>query len=348
MRRFKTEMHMRAIACIFTVNVLFLSFVSAEAQPVDDHEDYSMDSHAEHRAIQQEKHAVDPHAGHSDKAGNEPDTPKPMSAAGAADHEHVAESSVAHGSMQMQGGRAPADARDPHAYSGGYPRGAGAYALPEGQRLRLADEHSFGAFLASRFEQVDTRDDRFAAYDVRAWYGRDYDRLWFKGDGEVDGSQLREARSELLWGHAVTTFWDTQIGVRYDSGDGPNRTWLAVGLQGLAPYWFEVEATVYIGDEGRTALRLEAEYDLLLTQRLILQPRLETTLYGKSDAGWARGSGLSSIEAGLRLRYEFSRQFAPYVGIDWVGKYGRTEDFARAEGEPTEETRVVAGIRFWF
>lgn len=245
------------------------------------------------------------------------------------------------GSMSMQGGSAPPDARDPHAYSGGYGFGP----LP---KLRMADEHNFGSLLADRLETARTRDNSFTAFDVLAWYGRDYDRAWFKTDGEVDAGRVQDARTELLWGHAVAAYWDTQLGVRYDSGVDPSRTWLAFGVQGLAPYWFEVEATAYAGESGRTALRLEAEYELLLTQKLILQPRIETNVYGKRDAERELGSGLSDLVAGVRLRYEIRREFAPYIGIERSGKFGETADFARAAGEDAKETRLVAGLRFWF
>ena len=181
-----------------------------------------------------------------------------------------------------------------------------------------------------------------------AWYGRTYDRAWFKTDGETDAGRVQDARTELLWGHAVAAYWDTQLGVRHDSGVGPDRGWLAFGVQGLAPYWFEVDATAYVGNGGRMALRLEAEYELLLTQKLILQPRIETTVYGKRDAARERGSGLSDLAAGIRLRYEIKREFAPYVGIERSGKFGGTADFARVEGKRTSETRVVGGLRFWF
>ena len=127
-----------------------------------------------------------------------------------------------------------------------------------------------------------------------------------------------------------------------------NRTWAAFGIQGLAPYWFELDLTGYVGEEGRTALRLSAEYELLLTQRLVLQPRLEANLYGKSDEARGIGSGLSDAVAGLRLRYEVNRQFAPYVGVEWASKFGQTADLAKAEGNPRSETLWVAGVRFWF
>jgi len=238
----------------------------------------------------------------------------------------------------MQGGDPPPDARDPHAYSGGHTRGP----------LRLADEHNLGSLLVDRFESARGRDNTELEYDLQAWYGRDYDRAVFKAEGEHDGGKLRDARTELLWGHAVATYWDAQLGVRYDGGAKAGRKWLAFGVQGLAPYWFEVEAAAYVGEEGRSALRLETEYELLLTQKWILQPRVEVNFYGKSDPTRELGSGLSDAAAGVRLRYEIRRELAPYVGVEWTGKYGGTADFARADGERTRDTRLVAGVRFWF
>lgn len=243
-----------------------------------------------------------------------------------------------HGSMQ--GGSAPPDARDPHANSGGYDLGP--------FKLRMADERNVGFLLVDNLEAARSKDNTSAEYDLQAWYGRAYDRAVLKAEGEVYGGRFEEARTELLWGHAVAAFWDMQLGVRYDNGMGPNRSWLAFGAQGLAPYWFEIDATAYVGDEGRTALRLEADYELLLTQKLILQPRVEANFYGKRDAEHALGSGLSDLTIGIRLRYEIWREFAPYVGVERNVKYGGTADFARADGQRTSESRVVAGLRFWF
>jgi copper resistance protein B len=212
----------------------------------------------------------------------------------------------------------------------------------------MGDVHNFYGLLVDRLERVRTRDNASTEYDLQAWYGRDYDRVVLKAEGERDGGRLQEARTELLWGHAVAAYWDTQLGLRYDGGTEPSRQWLAFGVQGLAPYWFELETTAYFGEQGRTALRFAAEYELLLTQKLILQPRLETNLYGKRDEARALGHGLSDLVAGVRLRYEIRREFAPYVGIERSGKFGGTADFARADGKQTMETRVVAGLRFWF
>lgn len=253
-----------------------------------------------------------------------------------------------HGEMNAQGGPPPADARDPHDYSGGFTLDKGPYASPKTPRLKLADEHSFATVLFNRLERSYGRDDNATVYDGQAWFGTAYDRLVIKAEGDAAKGKLQEARTELLWGHAIATFWDAQVGLRHDSGTGPERTWLAFGVQGLAPYWFEVDAAAYVGENGRTALRLGAEYELLLTQKLVLQPRAEINYYGKSDLGREIGSGLSDGVIGLRLRYEINRQFAPYIGVERTGKFGKTADLARADGTRTEQTRWVAGVRIWF
>jgi copper resistance protein B len=244
-----------------------------------------------------------------------------------------------HGSMQ--GGSAPPDARDPHAYSGGYDFGP---ITPP----HMGDVHNFYGLLVDRLERVRTRENSSTEYDLQAWYGRDYDRAVLKAEGEIDDGEHHELSTELLWSHAVAAYWNTQLGVRHDGGIEPSRTWLAFGAQGLAPYWFEVDITGYVGEHGRTALSIEAEYELLLTQKLVLQPRIEANIHGKRDAARELGSGLSDLTAGVRLRYEIRREFAPYIGVERGGKFGGTADFVRAEGKPAKETRVVAGLRFWF
>jgi copper resistance protein B len=253
--------------------------------------------------------------------------------------------------MQPQGGSAPADARDPHAYSNGYEIHSGKYVVPSVHSLHLADQHNFGSLRVDRLERAYANDDNssnLTAYDVQAWFGRDIDKLVVKAEGSHAQGHLQDARSELLWGHAIASYWDTQLGVRFDNGTGPSRKWLAAGIQGLAPYWFDVDATLYLGESGRSALRLSAEYDLLITQKLILQPRFEAAAYGKRDPAWELGSGLATGSLGLRLRYEINRQFAPYVGVERSAKYGETADMATAEGRPRMETRWVAGLRMWF
>lgn len=214
---------------------------------------------------------------------------------------------------------------------------------------KMADDMSFFKILVDQLESARNRDKQMlTAYDFKAWFGRDYDRATIKAEGEYQGGHMQDSRTELLWTHAIAPFWDTQLGVRSDGGMGSSRTWAAFGVEGLAPYWFDVEATAYVGENGRTALRLAGSYDLLLTQRLILEPSAEVNVFGKSDAARDIGSGLSSATAGLRLRYEFSRKFAPYIGVEWSGKYGKTANIAVASGERSHDRQLVAGVRFWF
>ena len=267
-------------------------------------------------------------------------TPSAPAASGAA---------MDHGSKQMQGGSPPENARDPNAYSEGFERGQGQY-VPEGvTRLELGDQHTFGHLRVHRLERAWTRrGDDFTAYDLQGRFGRDFDHLVVKAEGEAAKGKLHDSRTELLWGHAVAAYWDTQLGVRFDQGEGKSRQWLAVGIQGLAPYWFELGATAYLGNGGRTALRLEGEYDWRLTQKLILQPRTEWTFYGKDDPENGRGKGLSTATGGVRLRYEIARQIAPYVGIEWQKSFGHTGDFVRGAGGRPTQTRWVAGLSFWF
>lgn len=241
----------------------------------------------------------------------------------------------------MQGGSAPPDARDPHAYSGGQDFG------PLG-RPHMGDEMMSG-FWMNRLERVQTNNETYSnAYELRGWVGGNYDKLVLKAEGDVDEGKLHEGRTELFWSHATSAYWDVQLGMRNDSGVLPSQNWLAFGVQGLAPYWFEVDATLYAGNEGRTAMRLSAEYELLFTQKMILQPRFEANLYGKADAEREIGAGLGNALVGLRLRYEIRREFAPYIGIDWLSKYGETADMATAAGASVHDTNVVAGLRAWF
>ena len=249
--------------------------------------------------------------------------------------------------VQPQGGSAPKDARDPHAYSAGTTLTEGPYALEGNERLTLADEHPFYALLGDRLEYNEQANA--GVFDLQAWYGTTFDRLVIKTEGDFSEGSIEENQTDILWGHAVSAYWDTQAGVRLDyNKEGENRQWLAFGLQGLAPYWFELDMTAYVGERGNTAFTLEAEYELLLTQKLIIQPRAEITLYGKNDKQNELGSGLSSSAIGFRVRYEFTRQFAPYIGVEWSNKFGNTADYATSSGQSSNNTAFVTGIKFWF
>ena len=187
-----------------------------------------------------------------------------------------------------------------------------------------------------------------ATFENTTWIGGDVNRLWLRAEAESDDGRIEGAAVDALWGHAFSRWWDVVAGMRQDIRPGDPRTWAAIGIQGLAPYWFEIEATGYVGPEGRTRARVEIEYDLLLTNRLILQPLVEVDLFGKGDPERGIGAGLSSVEAGVRLRYEIRRELAPYVGVTWDRKAFGTADLARAQGEDVGRARLAVGLRAWF
>jgi copper resistance protein B len=242
----------------------------------------------------------------------------------------------------MQGGKPPADARSPD-WSDGVPSSS-----MHGMAMHDMDDTApVGMLLLDRLESFAGQGGHGQSWEAEGWYGNDSDKLWFRSEGEREGNRPRDGDAELFWSHAVAPFWDTQLGLRRDIGEGPKRNWAAFGVQGLAPYWFELEATAYAGEGGRTAARVRAEYELLFTQRLILQPEIEVNAYGKDDVQRQLRSGVSSIEGGLRLRYEIRRTIAPYVGVAWEHLTGGTADLARNDGRRITDRRWVAGIRIW-
>lgn len=185
-------------------------------------------------------------------------------------------------------------------------------------------------------------------WDVQGYYGGDIDKFWFKSEGEgAFGEAIESAEIQGLWSHAIAPFFDVQAGVRQDL-TGPERTHLVLGIQGLAPYQFEVDAAAFLSTKGDLTARIEGEIDQRITQRLILQPRAEISLAAQDIPELGIGAGLDRVEAGLRLRYEFVREFAPYIGISQEWKIGNSADFARAAGEDPSVTNYVVGIRFWF
>jgi copper resistance protein B len=185
-------------------------------------------------------------------------------------------------------------------------------------------------------------------WEGQGWVGTDYDKLWIKSEGTLSKGALDDGQQQFLYGRAITTYFDLQGGLRSDIDSRPTRNWAAFGIQGLAPYFFDLEVTGFVSGQGHLAAKLEASYDLLLTQRLILQPQVEFNIYSKGDPARLVGAGFSDIDTGLRLRYEFSRKFAPYIGVVYEGKFGQTANFARRAGESTGDVRFVAGLRVWF
>lgn len=185
-------------------------------------------------------------------------------------------------------------------------------------------------------------------WDVQGYYGGDTDKLWLKSEGEGDfGQNLEEAEVQALYSRAIGPWFDLQTGVRQDLAP-VDRTYAVVGVQGLAPYLFEVDAAAFLSARGDLTARIEGEIDQRITQRLILQPRAEVNLAAQDVPELGIGSGIDSVEAGIRLRYEITREFAPYIGVEQNWKFGGSADYARAAGEDPSVTSFVAGIRFWF
>ncbi len=185
-------------------------------------------------------------------------------------------------------------------------------------------------------------------WDVQAHYGGDLDRLVLKSEGEGEfGGELEDAEVQALWSHAIGPWFDLQAGARLDL-EPETRSHLVLGVQGLAPYMWHVDATAFLSDRGDLTARVEAEYDQKITQRLILQPRVEAELSAQDIAARNVGAGLVSLSAGLRLRYEIAREFAPYVGVEHERLVGRTRRIARANGDDPASTALVLGVRAWF
>ncbi|MBV7497877.1 copper resistance protein B [Pseudomonas sp. PDM24] len=223
---------------------------------------------------------------------------------------------------------------------------AAVYVSPAGHAVHDSALNYY--LLADKLEWQDADDGSALAWDLSGWVGGDIDRLWLRSEGERVNGKTEDAEVQALWGHAISPWWDVVTGVRQDFKPGAPQTWAALGVQGMALYNFEAEATAFIGEGGQTAARLEGDYDILLTNRLILQPTAELNVYGKNDPQRGIGSGLSNTEAGLRLRYEIRREFAPYIGVTWNRTYGKTADYAKDEGEDRSEARLVVGVRLWF
>ncbi|MEA9556955.1 copper resistance protein B [Xanthomonas nasturtii] len=201
--------------------------------------------------------------------------------------------------------------------------------------------------LLDRLEAFDTDRGSGQQWEARAWIGGDINRLWLRSEGERQQGRTQDASVEAFYGHAVSPWWDVLVGVRQDIGTD-HRSWAAFGVQGLAPYKFETEATLFVGSQGRAALRLEGEYDVLLTNRLILQPRVEANIALSEDTQRGIDSGLEQLEAGVRLRYEITRRFAPYIGWVHQRSFGNRVQRATMDDEPARDSRFIAGVRIWF
>lgn len=220
-------------------------------------------------------------------------------------------------------------------------------------RAKLNSTHggqTHSLILGERLEHHSNDGDSLVVWEGQGWIGGDIEKFWVKTEGEYESAEgkFEEFEIQALYSRAVLPFWDLQAGIRHDIKPDPSRTYLAIGAQGLAPQWFELDATLFVSDQGDVSARFEAEYDVRLTQRLIIQPRIELNASLSEDRGIRTGSGLSTAEAGVRLRYEIKREFAPYLGVSWTNTYGNTKNFAQEDGEVVRQLSWIGGIRFWF
>jgi copper resistance protein B len=198
------------------------------------------------------------------------------------------------------------------------------------------------------YRTANRSNDRFS-WDLRGWVGGDYQRLWFKtqGDAPAQGG-VERAEMQMRYSQLISPYWELMAGARYDLRPGPSRAYAVAALHGLAPYFFETDADLFVSEQGDVSARLEVEYTLHLTQRLILVPSFEINVAVQEVKELGIGPGLSDVELGLRLRYEIEREFAPYLGFVWERKVGRSIALSRALGEQVDLPMLVAGVRFWF
>lgn len=308
--------------------------LAAQAQEHGEQDQHAM-QHTDHAAMHHGEHATDGsehaamqggnHAGHgSDHGATAPD--EHTMDHGATKHNEHTMPDTAHDDMpHHRQEAAPSPRRSPD-YSDGIAASGMAHHL---------DLQHYGIVRFDRLEVFDSEHARGQAWEMDAWYGGDINRFGLRSEGSHTADGGTGGSVELLWSHAVAPFWNAELGLRHDFGPGPGRDWLGVGIAGLAPYFFDVRATAWLGPGGRTALELSAAYEVRFTQRLILEPEIETSYYGQADPARGIDSGLGPIEAGVRLRYEIHRKFAPYLGVVWERHDGRTS------------RRWVAGVRLW-
>ena len=188
----------------------------------------------------------------------------------------------------------------------------------------------------------------FLAWNIDAWLGKDLHKLWVKSEGKRASGETENSELQLLYSRAVAPFWDLQIGWRKDWLPKPERNWLVLGFEGLAPYFIEVDSALFVGESNRAGLRIDAERELLLSRRVILKPEVELNFHSRNDPNTGTGSGLSEVEISLRLHYAVNRQFLPYVGVNWEKKIGNTADYARDEGEGSDDLQWFIGVSTWF
>lgn len=301
--------------------------------------------------------AEDPHAGHAAQPTPEPGPQEVADSHAGHDMSATTETEPAspetapeHGS----GGTAlsPGNAPAPVPVEANYADSIWGRDAMIGSRTAVMREHGGGTFSQIIFNvaeyQVREGSDGFR-WEGEAWFGGDINRVVVKTEGEAAfGEGVESAEVQGLYSRAIDPYFNLQVGVRHDFEPGGPATYATVGIEGLAPYWFEVEGALFLSTRGHLLARAEGYYDQRITQRLILQPRVEFNLSAQDVPASRIGAGLVDAELGLRLRYEISREFAPYIGASYEAKTGRTADFARIDGEDPTSLNFVAGVRFWF
>lgn len=305
------------------------------------------DPHA-HHAMEEPRATADPHAAHRAMPAPPPAQADPH-AAHAAQEAHAAHAGHAPGIPDPP-------VAPPSAVASRGPRYAadaifGTAAMARAREI-VRKEHGHivsGTILIDQLEAVVGKGKDGYAWNAQGWYGGDIDKLWIKTEGESRfGERPQQAEVQALWSHALDPWWNLQTGIRQDLGAGPDRTYATLGVQGLAPYWLELDAALFVSRQGDVTARIEGEYDQRLTRKLILQTRAEVNVAAQDVPELHTGSGLSSAELGLRLRYQFVPEFAPYVGVEYERAFGGTADFRRAEGEKAGDWRFLMGVRTWF
>lgn len=212
----------------------------------------------------------------------------------------------------------------------------------------MEDDPLLTMLKVDQLELRDADEGDVTAWEGHLWIGKDLNKLWIKTEGERSSEATESAEIQLLYSRAVDSNWDLQLGLRHDARPTPNRDWFAIGFNGLAPYFFDVDSAIFIERDGQVNLRFQTEYEIMMTQKWVLSPELEINWFSEDDLALGIGAGFSDLEAGVRLRYEISRDLAPYIGVNFEKLLGDTADIAEAASLETSESQLVLGVSFWF
>lgn len=235
------------------------------------------------------------------------------------------------------------------------PTAAGAqelYFSKEGHAHDHSDDPLLGKWMVERLEwQKSTNSQDHARYlywDMEGWIGYDLNKLWIKTEGQRADGKIEDAELQLLYDRAILPFWDAQIGIRHDVNPTPARNWLALGVQGLMPYFIDTQLTLFLGENGQSSFRATFTQEHLLTQKWEFTPKLELNFFGKDDPERGIGKGLADAELSLMLSYGFTRQFGLYGGVTRLQSFGSSKTYRQEEGEHPNSTRLIAGVKGWF